>query len=112
MTIRPSNTGQRQTLETLRVVRDDIAGDRAGFQGRRYRTLKLGASSYLDVFDDYLEFLEPRLCEFRRVLKPTGTLYDPHDSALRVAQSVRVVSPSGISARWRAKHLNQNATRH
>jgi site-specific DNA-methyltransferase (adenine-specific) len=37
--------------------------------------VRLGSSSYLDVFDDYLEFLEPRLREFRRVLKPTGTLY-------------------------------------
>ena len=71
----PFNTGQRQTLERLRTVRDDVAGDRAGFQGRRYRTLKLGTSSYLDVFDDYLEFLELRLREFRRVLKSTGTLY-------------------------------------
>src|SRR5437764_10169599 len=71
----PFNTGQRQTLERLRTVRDDVAGDRAGFQGRRYRTLKLGSSSYEDVFDDYLEFLEPRLREFRRVLKSTGILY-------------------------------------
>src|SRR5579859_3114700 len=71
----PFNTGRRQTLESLRTVRDEVGGDRAGFQGRRYRTLKLGAESYLDVFDDYLEFLEPRLREFRRVLKSTGTLY-------------------------------------
>jgi site-specific DNA-methyltransferase (adenine-specific) len=71
----PFNTGQRQTLERLRTIHDESQGDRAGFQGRRYRTVKLGASSYLDVFDDYLEFLEPRLREFRRVLKPTGTLY-------------------------------------
>ncbi len=71
----PFNTGQRQTLERLKTVRDEADGDRAGFQGRRYRTLKLGASSYEDIFDDYLAFLEPRLREFRRVLKPTGSLY-------------------------------------
>jgi site-specific DNA-methyltransferase (adenine-specific) len=71
----PFNTGRRQTLESLRTVRDDANGDRVGFQGRRYRTLRLGTSSYLDVFDDYLEFLEPRLREFRRVLKASGTLY-------------------------------------
>src|ERR1700737_2303927 len=71
----PFNTGRRQTLETLRTVRDETGGDRAGFQGRRYRTFRLGTSSYLDVFDDYLEFLEPRLREFWRVLKSTGTLY-------------------------------------
>jgi site-specific DNA-methyltransferase (adenine-specific) len=71
----PFNTGRRQTLARVRTVRDDVDGDRTGFQGRRYRTLRLGSSSYLDVFDEYLEFLEPRLCEFRRVLKASGTLY-------------------------------------
>lgn len=71
----PFNTGQRRTLERLKTIRDDEAGDRTGFQGRRYRTLRVGSSSYLDVFDDYLEFLEPRLCEFRRVLASTGSLY-------------------------------------
>jgi site-specific DNA-methyltransferase (adenine-specific) len=71
----PFNTGRRQTLESLRTMRDEAEGDRVGFQGRRYRTFRLGTSSYLDVFDDYLEFLEPRLREFRRVLKSTGTLY-------------------------------------
>ncbi|MGI9146008.1 MAG: DNA-methyltransferase [Chloroflexota bacterium] len=71
----PFNTGRRRTLERLRTVRDDAGGDRVGFQGHRYRTLRLGTSSYLDVFDDYLTFLEPRLAEFRRVLKATGTLY-------------------------------------
>jgi site-specific DNA-methyltransferase (adenine-specific) len=71
----PFNTGQRQTLERLRTVRDEVDGDRTGFQGRRYRTLRLGSSSFLDVFDDYLEFLEPRFREFQRILKPTGTLY-------------------------------------
>ena len=71
----PFNTGQRQTLDRLRTVRDEADGDRAGFKGRRYRTLKLGTLSYEDIFDDYLAFLEPRLREFRRVLKPTGSLY-------------------------------------
>src|SRR5258708_3689540 len=71
----PFNTGRRQTLERVRTVRDETDGDRTGFQGRRYRTLRLGTSSYLDVFDDYLTFLEPRLAEFRRVLNTTGTLY-------------------------------------
>lgn len=70
----PFNTGQTRTLERLRTRRD-AAGDRTGFGGRRYRTEKLGSTSYGDVFDDYLAFLEPRLCEFRRVLTSTGSLY-------------------------------------
>jgi site-specific DNA-methyltransferase (adenine-specific) len=70
----PFNTGKRQTLQTLKTLRD-ADGDRTGFGGRRYRTLRLASSSYVDTFDDYLDFLEPRLCEFRRVLKVTGSLY-------------------------------------
>jgi site-specific DNA-methyltransferase (adenine-specific) len=71
----PFNTGQRRTLQRLRTVRDP-GGDRTGFQGRRYRSLPSGpATSFLDVHDDYLAFLEPRLREFSRVLKPSGSLY-------------------------------------
>ncbi len=71
----PFNTGRRQTLTQLRTIRDQVGGDRTGFQGRRYRSVKLGSRSFDDVFDGYLEFLEPRLWEFRRVLRRTGTLY-------------------------------------
>ncbi len=75
----PFNTGQRRTLQRLRTQRDAV-GDRTGFGGLRYRTERLGSTSFGDVFDDYLAFLEPRLCEFRRVLKPTGSLYVHLDS--------------------------------
>lgn len=71
----PFNTGKRQTLRRLRTVRDEETGDRTGFGGRRYRSIQLGSQSYLDVHDDYLDFLEPRLAEMRRVLKATGSLY-------------------------------------
>jgi site-specific DNA-methyltransferase (adenine-specific) len=71
----PFNTGRRQTLRRLRTVRDEAGGDRTGFGGRRYRSIQLGAQSYVDVHDDYLDFLEPRLAEMRRVLRESGTLY-------------------------------------
>jgi site-specific DNA-methyltransferase (adenine-specific) len=70
----PFNTGRTQKRERLRTIRDD-AGDRIGFQGARYRTIRLGAQSFEDAFDDYPAFLEPRLVEARRVLKPSGSLY-------------------------------------
>ena len=70
----PFNTGKRQLLQRLKTTRADD-GDRVGFQGHRYRTVKLGSSSYVDVYDDYLTFLEDRLIEFRRVLKASGSLY-------------------------------------
>jgi site-specific DNA-methyltransferase (adenine-specific) len=71
----PFNTGRRQTLEQVRTVRDETNGDRTGYAGRRYRTLRLGSTTFLDVHDDYLAFLTPRLREFHRVLKRSGSLY-------------------------------------
>jgi site-specific DNA-methyltransferase (adenine-specific) len=71
----PFNTGRRQTRTRLRTVRDEAGGDRTGFGGKRYRTLRLGAASFDDAYDDYLAFLEPRLQHAHRVLKPTGSFY-------------------------------------
>jgi len=70
----PFNTGKRQMLHQMKTVQD-ANGDRTGFSGKRYRTITLGKKAYGDVFDDYLEFLEPRMIEFHRVLKRTGSLY-------------------------------------
>jgi site-specific DNA-methyltransferase (adenine-specific) len=70
----PFNTGKAQTRKSLRTVRT-AEGDRVGFQGRRYTTVKLGELEYQDIFDDFLAFLEPRLVEAYRVLKPNGSLY-------------------------------------
>jgi DNA modification methylase len=70
----PFNTGRKQRRRTLATVAD-AAGDRTGFQGRRYATEVLGESSYEDEFDDYLAFLDPRLREVRRLLAESGTLY-------------------------------------
>ncbi len=70
----PFNTGKAQTRKTLRTVPDE-SGDRIGFTGRRYKTRLLAESSYLDEFDDYLAFLEPRLREARRLLAVSGTFY-------------------------------------
>jgi site-specific DNA-methyltransferase (adenine-specific) len=50
-------------------------GNRIGFKGQRYETVKSTILSYDDQFANYWEFLEPRLEEAFRVLKQTGTLY-------------------------------------
>ena len=71
----PFNTGKTQARESIRAVRDDESGDRTGFQGRRYRTERVGSSAFGDQFDDYLAFLEPRLVEAERVLKPNGSFF-------------------------------------
>jgi site-specific DNA-methyltransferase (adenine-specific) len=70
----PFNTGRAQVRKTLSVVGDEH-GERAGFQGRRYRTRLLAESSYGDAFDDYLGFLAPRLEQAHRLLREDGTLY-------------------------------------
>jgi site-specific DNA-methyltransferase (adenine-specific) len=70
----PFNTGKQQARKTLATVADKN-GDRVGFQGRRFKTQLLAESSYSDVFEDYLSFLEPRLTHARRLLADSGTLY-------------------------------------
>lgn len=70
----PFNTGKKQTRTQIKTERDDN-GDRVGFKGLRYRTVKIGSKSYLDVFDEYLDFLQPRLEHAYRLLKPTGSLF-------------------------------------
>lgn len=70
----PFNTGHNQSRTSLRTI-SSAEGDRTGFQGKRYETIKLHQHQYKDSFDDYLAFLEPRLREAYRVLEPHGSLY-------------------------------------
>ena len=70
----PFNTGRRQARRSLRTVRS-ADGDRVGFKGETYATVKGSLSAYDDVFGDYWGFLEPRLAEAWRVLATDGTLY-------------------------------------
>lgn len=70
----PFNTGKAQAHTRLRTQRAED-GDRVGFKGRRYATIKLGSLEYNDIFDDFLVFLEPRLEEAYRVLTHHGSLY-------------------------------------
>lgn len=70
----PFNTGKVQERRTLETKRSEN-GDRVGFGGRTYETTEVGRRSYLDVYDDYLGFIAPRLEEARRLLSDDGTLY-------------------------------------
>ncbi len=72
----PFNTGKTRQQTRIQVAQDK-KGDRIGFQGQRYKTLRAekGAGSYSDSFDDYLAFLKPRLVEARRVLKSSGSFF-------------------------------------
>jgi len=71
----PFNTGKVQERTQIKTLHDEEGGDRVGFQGRRYRTVRVGTKAFSDDFDDFLGFLEPRLVEARRILKPTGSFF-------------------------------------
>ncbi len=70
----PFNTGRQQARQTLRTTRA-TGGDRIGFKGQAYATVRQGVIGYDDMFGDYWSFMEPRLEEAWRLLTPDGTLY-------------------------------------
>ncbi|TDK23624.1 site-specific DNA-methyltransferase [Arthrobacter crusticola] len=72
----PFNTGRAQRRQQLSMVRNaDGTGDRVGFKGMSYSTVKGMLASYDDAFEDYWDFLAPRLAEAWRLLAEDGTLY-------------------------------------
>ena len=70
----PFNTGKSQKRTQIKTTRSK-SGDRVGFSGNRYSTTEIGTKAYVDIFDDYLAFLEPRIVEAYRLLVPHGTIY-------------------------------------
>lgn len=70
----PFNTGRTQTRVQLRTERDP-EGDRTGFGGRRYKSTVVGTQAYRDRFDDYMDFLLPRLEEAYRLVSADGSLF-------------------------------------
>lgn len=70
----PFNTGRKQRRQTTTAVRTATATI-AGFKGQLYERIKGDLLAYDDVFEDYWEFLEPRLIEAWRLLADDGTLY-------------------------------------
>jgi site-specific DNA-methyltransferase (adenine-specific) len=70
----PFNTGREQQRSKVTTKRNN-EGDRIGFKGERYETVKSTVLSYDDQFANYWEFLEPRIEEAFRVLGNSGTLY-------------------------------------
>jgi site-specific DNA-methyltransferase (adenine-specific) len=70
----PFNTGREQQRSKVTTIRND-SGNRIGFKGERYETVKSTVLSYDDQFANYWKFLEPRLEQAFRLLKNSGTLY-------------------------------------
>lgn len=71
----PFNTGKVQKRTRIKTVQSEN-GSRKGFQGKNYETVELETKSYSDSFENFIyEFLQPRLKEAHRILKPYGSLY-------------------------------------
>ncbi len=71
----PFNTGKIQQRTQIRTVRDEAGGDRVGFQGKKYRTETVATKGFADYFDDFMEFLGPRLTQAYRLLAPDGSFF-------------------------------------
>ena len=69
----PFNTGRTQERTQIKTIAS-TEGDRVGYKGKRYKTIKLGTLGYVDIFDDYIGFLEPRLVEAERILSDNGSI--------------------------------------
>ncbi len=72
----PFNTGRTQTRAVESAERAGTRGEvKNGFRGTSYARLRGDLRVYDDRFDDYWDFLEPRLREAWRLLADDGTLY-------------------------------------
>ena len=71
----PFNTKTVQKRDRMTIQRDEMAGTREGFAGRRYAVQKITSPSYVHVFDDFVGYMRPRLEEAYRILTPDGSLF-------------------------------------
>lgn len=74
----PFNTGKVQKRERMRVTRarkGESGNHRRGFGGKEYSVEKIASSTYEDSFDNYEEFLMPRIKASLRCLTPDGSLF-------------------------------------
>jgi site-specific DNA-methyltransferase (adenine-specific) len=76
----PFNTGRSQARQSTTHVRSENGAEHAsgsitGFKGQSYERIKGDLLRYDDRFENYWQFLEPRLIEAWRLLADDGTLY-------------------------------------
>jgi site-specific DNA-methyltransferase (adenine-specific) len=70
----PFNTGKLMKRDNYTSTKND-EGYTLGFSGQNYDLTKISSNSYNDKFENFTDFLKPRLIESYRVLKPNGALY-------------------------------------
>lgn len=70
----PFNTGKVQSRTRSKAIRDEH-GHHVGFKGKKYRMIEMETKRFNDQFDDYMDFLRPRLIEAYRLLSPRGSFF-------------------------------------
>lgn len=68
----PFNTQKVQQSNRIKITRDEN-GTRGGFAGARYKVERQESPSYIDSFDDFMGFIEPRIREAHRLLADDGS---------------------------------------
>jgi len=70
----PYNTKKTQKRNKIKATISDKGV--VGFSGEKYKRTKTGDyGSFEDTFENYIEFMKPRLQEAYRILKPNGSMY-------------------------------------
>jgi site-specific DNA-methyltransferase (adenine-specific) len=72
----PFNTGKTQKRERISVKAvGEGEGDRVGFGGKEYQSEKIESASYEDSFDNFEEFLMPRIEASLHTLTDDGSIF-------------------------------------
>jgi site-specific DNA-methyltransferase (adenine-specific) len=72
----PFNTGKVQKRDRIRTTATEGEGDRTGFGGKRYDTEKVdGSGFYSDSFENFQQFLMPRIAASIRCITDDGSLF-------------------------------------
>ena len=72
----PYNSNKVQKRQRIKTIQVDNGGDRIGFGGKQFKTVKLaGTPSYNDKFDNFQEFLMPRIRASLHCLKDNASIF-------------------------------------
>lgn len=69
----PFNTKKEQKRTYNKSIQSSLGT--TGFQNKKYKHEVIAERQFNDKFDDFLGFLEPRIKEAHRLLKPNGSFY-------------------------------------
>lgn len=70
----PFNTNKVQVMKSIKT-KQDVDGNRIGFNGKKYSTEIVSTKSYNDKFDDYIGFIKPKMEMAYNLLADNGSLY-------------------------------------